>query len=71
MGIRFIIRDHLGLVCAVLSIKIHAPLGPLEIEAKAMEEGIVVSIQQSLKVTRWWFITLSQAQSPLLLVSAI
>ena len=40
MGIGVVIRDHLGLVCAMLSMKIPALLGPLEIEAKAMEEGM-------------------------------
>ena len=41
MGIRVVVRDHLGLVCVALSMKIHALLGPLEIEAKAMEEGMM------------------------------
>ena len=40
MGIEVVIRDHLRLVHAALSMKIHALLGPLETEAKAMEEGI-------------------------------
>ena len=40
MGIEVVIRDHLRLVHAALSMKIHALLGPLEIEAKAMEEGM-------------------------------
>lgn len=33
-------KDHEGKVTAAMSKKIHQPLGPLEIEAKAMEEGI-------------------------------
>ena len=40
MGIGVVIRDHFGLVCAALSMKIHTPLGPLEVEAKVMEEGL-------------------------------
>ena len=39
-GVGVVIRDHLGLVRVALSMKIHAPLGSLEIEAKAMEEGM-------------------------------
>ena len=39
-GVGVVIRDHLRLVRAALSMKIHAPLGSLEIEAKAMEEGM-------------------------------
>ena len=40
MGIGVVIRDHLRLVRAALSMKIHALLGPLETEAKVMEEGV-------------------------------
>ena len=40
MGIGVVIRDHLGMVCAMLSMKIHTLLGLFEIEAKAMEEGM-------------------------------
>ena len=39
-GVGVVIRDHLGLGRAALSMKIHAPLGSLEIEAKAIEEGM-------------------------------
>ena len=39
-GVGVVIKDHLWLVRAALSMKIHAPLGSLEIEAKAMEEGM-------------------------------
>ena len=35
-----VIRDHVGRVTAALSKIVHQPLGPLEIEAKAMEEGV-------------------------------
>ena len=35
-----VIRDHVGWVTTGLSKIVHQPLGPLEIEAKAMEEGI-------------------------------
>ena len=40
VGIGVIIRDHFGSVTAALSKKIQAPLGPLETEAKIMEEGM-------------------------------
>ena len=35
-----VIRDHARRVMAALSKIVHHPLGPLEIEAKAMEEGV-------------------------------
>ena len=35
-----VIRDHAGKVMATLSKIVHQPLGPLEMEAKAMEEGV-------------------------------
>ena len=35
-----VIRDHSGRVTAALSKIVHQPLGPLEIENKAMEEGV-------------------------------
>ena len=40
VGIGVVVCDHLGSVRAALSLKIRALLGPLEIEAKAMEEGL-------------------------------
>lgn len=40
VGIGVVVHDHLGLVRVALSMKIRALLGPLEIEAKAMEEGL-------------------------------
>lgn len=40
VGIGVIIRDHYGLVTASLSKKIKAQLDRLEIEARAMEEGV-------------------------------
>ncbi|XP_050259076.1 uncharacterized protein LOC126704086 [Quercus robur] len=39
-GIGVVIRDHHGEVVAALSKRIKAPLGAVEIEAKAMEEGV-------------------------------
>ena len=39
-GVGVIIRDANGLVVAALSKKFHAPLGPLEVEAKAFESGL-------------------------------
>ena len=35
-----VIRDHEGRVVATLSKQVQQPLGPLEIEAKAMEVGV-------------------------------
>lgn len=40
VGIGVVIRDNLGEVVAALSKKMELPLGALEIEAKALEEGI-------------------------------
>ncbi|KAL0005281.1 hypothetical protein SO802_012842 [Lithocarpus litseifolius] len=39
-GVGVVIRDNEGEVIAALSKQIHQPLGPLEIEAKAMETGV-------------------------------
>ena len=41
MGFGAIIRDHAGRVEAALSKHFAAPLGPLETNAKAMEEGVL------------------------------
>ena len=39
-GVGAIIQDANGLVVAALSKIIYAPLGPLEVEAKAFESGL-------------------------------
>ena len=39
-GVRIIIWDHHGAITAALSKKLLVPLGPLEVEARAMEEAI-------------------------------
>ena len=40
VGVGSVIRDELGRVIAAMSRKIQAPLGPLEVEAKAFEAGL-------------------------------
>ena len=40
LGVGVIIRDVNGLVVATMCKKFHAPLGPLEVEAKAFEFGL-------------------------------
>ena len=40
MGVGVVIHDHEGKVVAALSKKPHYSLGPLEVEAKAMEEAV-------------------------------
>ena len=40
VGIEVVIRDDAGQVVAALCKRIHAPLGPLEVEAKAFEAGL-------------------------------
>ena len=59
VGIGVVVRDHLGSVWAALSMKIGALLGPLETEAKAMEEGLRFAwdrgfISAELTTNRWW-----------------
>uniref|UniRef100_A0A7N2LJB8 RNase H type-1 domain-containing protein n=2 Tax=Quercus lobata TaxID=97700 RepID=A0A7N2LJB8_QUELO len=39
-GVGVVIRDHFGAVVAAVSRKLKAPLGALEVEAKAMEEAV-------------------------------
>ncbi|XP_050277759.1 uncharacterized protein LOC126719221 [Quercus robur] len=40
VGVGVLIRDSYGQVVAAISKKINAPLGPLEAEVKAWEEGV-------------------------------
>ena len=40
IGVGVVIRDHEGRVIATLSNQVQHPLGPLEIEAKALEVGV-------------------------------
>ena len=44
-----VIRDHVGRVTAALSKIVHQPLGPLEIEAKAMEEGVTFAWDEGIR----------------------
>ena len=48
MGIGVVVRDHFGVVRATLSRKFHGLLGPLETEAKAMEEGLRFAWDQGI-----------------------
>lgn len=45
-----VIRDHHDLVVAALSKKLKAPLGALEVEAKAMEEAVNFSWDMGIRV---------------------
>ena len=40
VGIGVVVWDHIGQCVAAMSKKLWVPLGPLEVETKAMEEGI-------------------------------
>ena len=48
-GIGVVARDHDGQVIAAMSKKLWVPLGPLEAEAKAMEEGIIFACDVRLQ----------------------
>nr|XP_023906305.1 uncharacterized protein LOC112018028 [Quercus suber] len=48
-GIGVVARDHEGQIIAAMSKKIWVPLGPLEAEAKAMEEGIIFACYVGLQ----------------------
>ncbi|XP_023929643.1 uncharacterized protein LOC112040955 [Quercus suber] len=48
-GVGAIIRDANGLVVLALSQRIHAPLGPLEVEAKAFESGLEFAVEVGLQ----------------------
>ena len=50
IGIGVVIWDHLGSVRATMSKKFRAMLGPLETEAKAMEEGLRFAWDRGFKV---------------------
>ena len=48
VGIGVVVRDHEGSILAALSKRLPLPLGPLEAEAKAMEEAISFTIDIGL-----------------------
>ena len=52
-GVGGVIRDHEGKVTAAMSKKIHQPLGPLVIEAKALEEGISFAWDVGIREAVW------------------
>ena len=49
IGIGAVIRDYTGRVEVALSKKLYAHLGPLEIEAKALEEGVSFAWNVSIR----------------------
>ena len=40
VGIGIVVQNSQGLVMATMSMKVRAPLGPLEVKAKAFEVGL-------------------------------
>ena len=40
VGIGIVVQNSQGLVMAAMSMKVRAPLGPLEVKAKAFEAGL-------------------------------
>ena len=56
-GIGVVARDHEGQVIAAMSKKLWVPLGPLEAEAKAMEEGIIFACDVGLQEATFQAIT--------------
>ena len=60
-GIGVVARDHEGQVIAAMSKKLWVPLGPLEAEVKAMEEGILFAWDVGLQdvIFEWLWTSLS------------
>ena len=62
LGVGVIIRDVNGLVVATMCKKFHAPLGPLEVEAKAFESGLHFAKMSHYRSLFWkgiplmWFV---------------
>lgn len=51
VGIGVVIRDHEGLVIAAMSKHLPLPLGPLEVEAKAMDEAVLFAWNMGVRDT--------------------
>ena len=49
IGVDVIIQDHVGLVIAALSKRLPLPLGPLEAEAKALDEATIFALDTGVK----------------------
>ena len=64
-GVAVVIRDHEGRVVAALSKKLHYPFGPLEAEAKAMEDAVefamLVFRMRTLRATHLYSLMLFKA----------
>ena len=67
-GVDAIVRDVNGMVVAALSKKIHAPLGPLEVEAKAFELGLEFAKMLDYRNLFWkvtllmWFVPFKECR---------